>query len=97
VTSCTAELVHARIMAAGIAAPDVAITVDQLARGKPDPEGFLLAAHRLCVEPGLCLVVEDAPGGLVAARAAGCLAIALTTTTPRSAPFLLGLRTVSER
>ena len=52
VTSCTAELAHARMSAAGIAAPDVAITVDQLARGKPDPEGVLLAAHRLGVEPG---------------------------------------------
>jgi sugar-phosphatase len=85
VTSCTAELAQARVSAAGIAAPNVVITVDQIARGKPDPEGFLLAAHRLGVEPGLCLVVEDAPSGLVAARAAGCATIALTTTTPRSA------------
>jgi Haloacid dehalogenase-like hydrolase len=85
VTSCTAELAQARISAAGIAAPNVVITVDQIARGKPDPEGFLLATHRLHVEPGLCLVVEDAPSGLVAARAAGCATITLTTTTPRSA------------
>ena len=85
VTSCTAELAQARISAAGIAAPNVVITVDQIARGKPDPEGFLLAAHRLGVEPGWCLVVEDAPSGLVAARSAGCATIALTTTTPRSA------------
>ena len=84
VTSCTAELAQARISAADIAAPNVVITVDQIARGKPDPEGFLLAAHRLGVEPGLCLVVEDAPSGLVAARAAGCATSALTTTTPRS-------------
>lgn len=85
VTSCTAELADARISAARIAAPKVVVTVDQVAYGKPDPEGFLLAAHRLGVEPGLCLVVEDAPSGLVAARAAGCATIALATTTPRTA------------
>ena len=85
VTSCTTELANVRIKAAGIAAPNVVITVDQVARGKPDPEGYLLAARRLGVEPGLCLVVEDAPSGLVAAAAAGCATIALATTTPRSA------------
>ena len=85
VTSCTADLADARLSAAGITAPNVMITVDQVVRGKPDPEGFLLAAHRLGVEPGSCLVVEDAPGGLVAAKAAGCATIALATTTPRAA------------
>ena len=85
VTSCTSELADARISAAGIAAPNVVITVDQITHGKPDPEGYLLAAHRLGVDPGLCLVVEDAPSGLVAATAAGCATIALATTTLRTA------------
>ena len=85
VTSCTSELADARISAAGIAAPNVVITVDQITHGKPDPEGVLLAAHRLGVDPGLCLVVEDAPSGLVAATAAGCATIALATTTERTA------------
>ncbi len=85
VTSCTAELAQSRIAAAGVPTPNVVITVDQVKRGKPDPEGYLLAAHRLGVDPGECLVVEDAPGGLAAAVAAGCATIALATTTPRSA------------
>jgi sugar-phosphatase len=85
VTSCTSELADARISAAGIAAPNVVITLDQITHGKPDPEGYLLAAHRLGVDPGSCLVVEDAPSGLVAATTAGCATIALATTTLRTA------------
>jgi sugar-phosphatase len=81
VTSCGAELAAARLAAAGLTAPPVTVTVDQLRRGKPDPEGYLLAASRLGVDPAQCLVFEDAPGGLAAGRAAGCATIGLTTTT----------------
>ena len=58
------------------------VTVDDVARGKPHPDPFLEAAARLGVSPARCLVVEDAPGGLQSARAAGCFTLALTTTTP---------------
>ena len=57
------------------------VTVDDVVNGKPDPEPFLLAAERLGVDPSRCLVVEDAPAGIAAARAAGCAVIALTGTT----------------
>lgn len=51
-------------------------------RGKPDPEGFLVAARRLGTPPGGCVVLEDAPAGIQAAKAAGMRAIGVTTTRP---------------
>lgn len=53
-----------------------------LLRGKPYPDIFLEAAHRLGIEPADCLVFEDAPLGVEAARRAGMKAVALTTTMP---------------
>jgi sugar-phosphatase len=84
-TSCTIPLAQARIRAAGLVPPSVLITVDDVARGKPHPDPFLAAAERLDVDPARCLVVEDAPMGLKAARAAGCFTLAVVTTTPREA------------
>jgi beta-phosphoglucomutase-like phosphatase (HAD superfamily) len=51
-------------------------------RGKPHPDIFLEAAHRLGVTPAQCIVFEDAPLGVEAARRAGMRAFALTTTLP---------------
>lgn len=51
-------------------------------RGKPHPDIFLEAARRIGVPPAQCLVYEDAPLGIEAARRAGMLAVALTTTLP---------------
>jgi sugar-phosphatase len=82
-TSCTIPLAKARIEAAGLVPPSVLITADDVARGKPDPDPFLLAAERLGADPTRCLVVEDAPMGLAAAKAAGCFTLAVVTTTPR--------------
>jgi len=48
-----------------------------LARGKPDPEIFLIAAKELDVDPAGCLVVEDAPAGIEAARAGGMMALGI--------------------
>jgi mannitol-1-/sugar-/sorbitol-6-phosphatase len=80
-TSCTAPLAAARITATGLPAPAVVVTASDVAQGKPHPDPFLLAARRLGVDPRECLVVEDAPGGLEAARAAGCATLAVSTTT----------------
>lgn len=80
VTSCTRALAHVRITAAGITAPDVVITADDVSRGKPDPEPFALAAERLGFAPERCLVVEDAPAGLASGRAAGCATLAVDGT-----------------
>jgi sugar-phosphatase len=80
-TSCTVPLAWARIEAAGLIPPSVLVTADDVQRGKPAPDPFLEAARRLGVPPERCLVVEDAPAGLEAARAAGCATLAVTTTT----------------
>jgi len=80
VTSCAAGLAVARQQAGGIPVPQVVVTADDVQRGKPDPEPFLLAARLLGVDPALCLVVEDAPAGLTAGRAAGMTTLAVTTT-----------------
>jgi mannitol-1-/sugar-/sorbitol-6-phosphatase len=82
-TSCTVPLAEARIAAAQLVAPSVLVTADDVVHGKPHPEPFLQAARRLGVDPRRCLVVEDAPSGLEAARAAGCFTLAVVTTTPR--------------
>lgn len=80
VTSATRELARVRLAAAGIGIAQV-VTFDDVERGKPHPDPFLLAARRLGVDPADCLVCEDAPSGIVAARAAGCAVLAVTTTS----------------
>jgi sugar-phosphatase len=80
VTSCTAPLAAARLRAAGLAAPAVLVTADRLARGKPDPEGYLLAARELGADPADCVVLEDAPAGVDAGRAAGMRVVGVLTT-----------------
>ena len=49
-------------------------------RGKPVPEGYLLAAGKLGVAPGDCLVIEDSPPGVAAGKAAGMRVVAVLTT-----------------
>jgi beta-phosphoglucomutase len=64
-----------------------AATVDgsEVRRGKPHPDVFLLAAEKLRLDPSKCVVIEDAPAGLEAAKRAGMIAIALTGTAGREA------------
>jgi len=59
---------------------DAYITGSDIQRKKPDPEGFLKAASKLGVPPEQCLVIEDAPNGIQAARTAGMRALGLTTS-----------------
>jgi sugar-phosphatase len=80
VTSCTWELFLARSAAARLPVPAVVVTASDVRIGKPDPAPYLMAARRLGVDPAQCLVIEDAPAGLIAARAAGCATLAVTTT-----------------
>ncbi|MCX4702218.1 HAD family hydrolase [Streptomyces sp. NBC_01352] len=79
VTSATRRLAEARLDAVGIL-PKTLIAADDITRGKPDPEPYLLAARELGVDPAHCVVFEDAPAGLQAGRAAGMTTVALTTT-----------------
>ncbi|MEU8778265.1 HAD-IA family hydrolase [Streptomyces sp. NPDC048606] len=81
VTSAGRRLAEARLREAGIDFPEL-VAADDVRRGKPDPEPFLLAARRLGVDPARCVVFEDAPAGLAAGRAAGMRTVALATTHP---------------
>lgn len=83
VTSCEAPLAAARLRGAGLTAPRVVVTADMVARGKPAPDAYLLAARRLGTEPGECVVIEDAPAGVAAGRAAGMTVWAVSTTHQR--------------
>jgi sugar-phosphatase len=71
VTSATRDLAEVRMRAANIPIPEVMVTAENVSRGKPDPEGFLLAAKQLGVPIGECLVFEDSPAGVRAAKASG--------------------------
>lgn len=59
---------------------DVIVTGDQVTRTKPHPEPYLTAAQQLAVKPAECIVIENAPSGIEAAKRAGMLCIAVKTT-----------------
>jgi beta-phosphoglucomutase len=61
---------------------DITVNGLDIARKKPFPDIFLLAAKRLGLLPSRCIVVEDAPNGIQAGKAAGCRCLGLTTTFP---------------
>ena len=71
VTSAPRALAEVRLRAVGLPTPKVMITAEDVQRGKPDPQGFLLGANRLGVSIDECLVFEDSPAGVAAAKAAG--------------------------
>jgi len=60
------------------------VTADDVARSKPDPEGYTLAARRMGLSPGNCLAIEDTPAGIASAKAAGLRTLAVTTSFPAS-------------
>jgi sugar-phosphatase len=80
VTSGWQRLAEIRLAVAGLPRPRVLVTSDEVAASKPAPDGYLRAAAELGVPPQACLVVEDAPVGVAAARAAGLRVLGVTTT-----------------
>jgi mannitol-1-/sugar-/sorbitol-6-phosphatase len=80
VTSGNRRLARARLAHAGYLEPIALITADDVVAGKPHPEGYLAAAATLGVDPSRCVVLEDAPAGVDAARSAGATVIAVTTS-----------------
>jgi sugar-phosphatase len=80
VTSCTRVLAGVRIGAAGLPKPKHLVTSTDVLRGKPDPEPYLKGAQILGVAAKDCLVLEDAPAGIRAGKAAGARVLALRTT-----------------
>ena len=80
VTSAPRALAQARIAAAGLALPAVLVAAEDVERGKPHPDPFLLGARKLGVPPQDCLVFEDTLAGLQAAASAGMDNIVVTVT-----------------
>lgn len=80
VTSAPRKLASARIAAAGLPLPAVLVAAEDVERGKPAPDPFLLGANKLGVAPADCLVFEDTLAGLQSAAAAGMASVVVTTT-----------------
>jgi sugar-phosphatase len=83
VTSCTTDLAIARTRAGKIPMPANSVTFDQVSRGKPFPEPFILGAERLGLPTNICWAIEDAPGGVTSAKEAGCIVAGVLTTHTR--------------
>lgn len=71
VTSAIPKLAHARLKQAGIQIPNELVTSNDVTRGKPDPEPYLVGAKKLGVDIKKCVVFEDAPNGVLAGKRAG--------------------------
>ena len=81
VTSADDALARARMGAAGLPVPAVAVTAEHVTRSKPDPEGFLLGAKLLGIDPADCVVLEDSEAGTQAGLAAGMQVIGIGPAT----------------
>jgi mannitol-1-/sugar-/sorbitol-6-phosphatase len=80
VTSGSRLLATNRLRHCGLPVPEVLVTADDVAHGKPHPEPYLKGAERMGFDPADCLVVEDAPAGIQAARAGGMKVVGITST-----------------
>jgi len=80
VTSAPRALAEVRLKAAGLPVPATMIAADDIPNGKPAPDCFLVAAERLGVAAGDCLVFEDAAAGIAAGEAAGADVLVITAT-----------------
>lgn len=79
-TSATREYAKAALKSAGLPQPDVFVVAEDVKRGKPHPDPYLLAAGKCGVDPARSIVFEDAPSGVRSGRAAGCKTVGLLTT-----------------
>lgn len=81
-TSASLELSRAILESAKVPySKMVYVTGSEITRKKPDPELFLVAASRMAINPAHCVVIEDAPSGVKAAKTAGAKCIAVTNST----------------
>jgi sugar-phosphatase len=83
VTSGSRELVRARLKTTGLPIPKILVTGDDVKRGKPDPEPYLVGAERFGVAAERCAVIEDAPAGVEAGKKAGMRVIGVASTHTR--------------
>ena len=80
VTSATRRLMLGRLKVAGLPVPERLIAGDMVENGKPHPEPYMRGAALLGFKPEECIVVEDAPSGVGAGKAAGCRVLGVLGT-----------------
>ena len=83
VTSCTRELGTSRANSVGLTLPPKSVFFDDVVKGKPHPDPYLLGLERLGLPASEALVLEDAPAGVRSGKAAGINVIAMVTTHAR--------------
>ena len=66
---------------------DATVAGDEVTSGKPDPEAYIAVCSALCVEPALCLGIEDTDYGVAALKRAGLRAVAVTLANRREHDF----------
>ena len=71
------------LRAAGLDVFEVIVSAEDVTRGKPDPEGYLVALQRLRLQAADAVAIEDSPPGIAAAKAAGLSCVAVLGTAPR--------------
>lgn len=81
VTSGAARVCRARLAAAELPTPAVLIGAEEVAEGKPSPQGYVAAASRLGLTPADCVVIEDSPAGAQAGRTAGAFVLGVGSAT----------------
>ncbi|WP_434669938.1 sugar phosphatase [Klebsiella sp. B345] len=86
VTSGSVPVAHARHRAGGLPEAKIFVTAERVKHGKPAPDAYLLGAELLGLAPQDCVVVEDAPAGLLSGLAAGCRTVAVNV--PAGSPRL---------
>ena len=86
VTSAPIELMRVRMEEAGVPIPSVVVSADDVERGKPDPDAYLMAAELLGMPIASCLVLEDAASGYIAAQRAGAQILLVGDGVPEADP-----------
>jgi HAD superfamily hydrolase (TIGR01509 family) len=94
VTSSARQIMDTALDVTGMRFP-VTVCSEDVRRTKPDPEPYLLAAARLGVPPPGCVVLEDSPNGVAAARAASCAVIAVPSVPVPPGPGLVTVKSLS--
>ena len=84
-TSGTRRTATFRLQHVGLPIPDTIVTADDVERGKPAPDPYLLAISRLNLAAEDCIVIEDAPSGITSAKSAGARVIGIASTNEPSA------------
>ena len=97
VTSGSMPVASARRQAAGLPLPAHFVTAERVKNGKPEPDAYLTGAELLGLKPSECVVLEDAPAGILSGLAAGCTVIAVNAPadTPRLAETALQLTSLT--